>query len=111
MECIRIRLKKAVRIISFKKRREHSTPFFINLEILPLDQHIMYRKCSFMWKLDHNQLPTKPSNFTLNDTSNTYIAQRLIQGNYRLPTPRLDCAERHIIFSGVQLWNRKIPKV
>ena len=65
-----------------------------------------------MWKLDHNQLSTKlESNFTINDTSNTYVAQRLIQENYRLPTPRVDCAKRHITFCGVKLWNTKIPKV
>ena len=76
LECIRISLKKAVRIISFKNM---PLPFYLSLN---------------MWKLDHNQLPTKlASNFTLNDTSNTYIAQRLIQGNYGLPTPRLDCAK------------------
>ena len=38
LECIRISLKKAARIISFKHRQEHSAPLFKNLEILPLDQ-------------------------------------------------------------------------
>ena len=71
LECIRISFKKAVMIISLKIIPEHSAPLFKNLEILPLDQH-MYRKRSFMWKLDHNKLPTKlASKFTLNDTSNT----------------------------------------
>ena len=37
LECIRISLKKAVRIISFKQRLEHSAPLLQNLEILPLD--------------------------------------------------------------------------
>ena len=97
LECIRISLKKVVRIISLKKRQEYSAPLFKNL-----DQHIVYRKCLFMWKLDHNQLPIKlASNFTLNDTSDTYIGQRLIQGNYRLPIPRLDYAKRHITFSEI----------
>ena len=103
LECIRISLKKAVRIISFKHRQEHSAPLFKNLEILPLDHQITYRKSSFMWKLAHNQLPIKiTSNFNLNVTHNN-IAQRLILGNYHLPTPRLDYAKRHITFSGVQL--------
>ena len=49
LECIRISLKKAVRIISFKQQRlEHSAPLFQNLEILPVDQHIIYRK-SFLY--------------------------------------------------------------
>ena len=63
-----------------------------------------------MWKLAHNQLPIKiTSNFNLNVTDNN-IAQRLILGNYHLPIPRLDYAKQHITFSGVQLWNSKIPK-
>ena len=65
------------------------SPLFQNLEILPLDQHIIYRKSSFMWKLAHNMVPhTLASNFTL---------------------PRLDYAKQYVTFSGVQLWNSKIP--
>ena len=63
-----------------------------------------------MWKLSHNLVPTQlASYFTLNDPNSTLIAQRLISGNYRLPIPRLDYANRHITYSGVQLWNSGIP--
>ena len=48
LECIRISLKKAVQIISFKQRQEHSAPLFQNLEILPLDQHIIYTKSTYV---------------------------------------------------------------
>ena len=110
LECIRISLKKAVRIISFKQRLEHSAPPFQNLEILPLDQHIICRKSSFMWKVARNLLPhTLAYNFTLNDSQTSCIAQRLIQGNYHLPAPRLDYTKRHVTFPGLQLWNSNIP--
>ena len=78
--------------------------------MLPLDQQIILRKGSFMWKLSHNLVPTQlASSFTLNDSNSTFIAQRLILGNYQLPIPRLDYAKGHITFSGVQLWNSEIP--
>ena len=110
LECIRISIKKAVRIISFKQRQEHAAPLCKNLEILPLDQLILLKKGSFMWKLSHNLVPTQlASYFTLNDPNSTLIAQRLISGNYQLPIPRLDYAKRHITYSGVQLWNSGIP--
>ena len=94
LECIRISIKKAVGIISFKQRQEHAAPLCKNLEILPLDQLILLKKGSFMWKLSHNLVHTQlASYFTLNDPNSTLIAQRLISGNYRLPIPRLDYAK------------------
>ena len=44
LECIRVSLKKAVRIISFKPRQEHSAPLFKERKILPLDQQINLKR-------------------------------------------------------------------
>ena len=58
LECIKTSMKKAIRIITFSKRQDHTLPLFHKLEILPLDSCIKLKQATFMWKFEHNFLPT-----------------------------------------------------
>ena len=49
LNVINIKVKKAVRIISFKDRDEHTAPLFKDLQILPLDKSIEVKYGKFMW--------------------------------------------------------------
>ena len=44
LDCIRISVKKAIRIITFNKRQEHTVPLFKELEIIPLDSFIKFKQ-------------------------------------------------------------------
>ena len=45
LNTVNLKIKKAVRIISFKNRDHHTDPLFKELEILPLDKSIELKKC------------------------------------------------------------------
>ena len=57
LDPIRISLKKAIRIISFKTKQEHSAPLFQNFNIPNSENCIKLKQATFMWKLDHQLLP------------------------------------------------------
>ena len=101
LDTVNINMKKAIRIINFKKRDEHSLPLFKELEILPLDKAIKLRQGKFMWKLANNYLPPSlSSNFTTHAVT--------VRSQFAMPAPRLDLASKHINYAGIKLWN-EIP--
>ena len=107
LECINTSMKKAIRIITFSKRQDHTLPLFHKLEILPLDSCIKLKQATFMWKFEYNFLPTAiMANF---NTYSSEIITRLNMNKIRLPSPRLNIAKRLLTFEGVKLWNNEIP--
>ena len=100
-------MKKAIRIITFSKRQDHTLPLFHKLEILPLDSCIKLKQATFMWKVEHNFLPTAiMANF---NTYSSEIITRLNMNKIRLPSPWLNIDKRLITFECVKLWNNEIP--
>ena len=48
---IELKIKAAVRLISFKNKYEHTNPLFFKHKILPLHDMIRYKQGSFLWKI------------------------------------------------------------
>ena len=69
LNCIRVKVKKAIRIISFKSKQEHTTPLFKKLNILPLDSSIKLKQATFMWKLNHGLIPDNIHSKFITNTS------------------------------------------
>ena len=106
LDVIRLCTKKAIRLITFKNKTEHTTPLFKELGILPMDHLIKHKQATFMWKLTNNLIPT-PVKY-LFKPSTSLIDTR--QGHkYLLPAPRLNISQRHITYSGVKTWNTVVP--
>ena len=59
LNSINLKIKKAVRIISFKNSDHHTDPLFKELEILPLDKSIELKTAKFMWRLKKWTSPRK----------------------------------------------------
>ena len=97
LNCLRFSIKKAVRVILSKNKQEHCTPLFKQLQILPLDEMIKFKRCIFMWKLDNNILPESSTKWFT--TNNSDIINRLNLSKYRIPNPRTEHAKRQHIFS------------
>ena len=101
LNSVNINMKKALRIMCFKKRDEHSLPLFKELGILPFDKAIQLRQGKFMWKLVNNYLPQSlSSNFTTHSIT--------VRSQFAMPAPRLELASRHISYAGIRVWN-EIP--
>ena len=93
------KIKKAVRIISFKKSDHHTDPLFKELEILPLEKSIELKYAKFMWRLHNELLPDSLSkNFRSNERT-----------NFTSSISRLESLKRFVIFSGPKLWN-ELPR-
>ena len=98
LNSINLKLKKAVRIMSFKDSDEHAAPLFKELEILPLDKSIELNNGKFMWKLYNGFLPASlAKNFNLN--TRNQISNSL---------SRLESLKKFILFAGPLQW-RELP--
>ena len=51
INAIGLKVKAAVRLISFKNKYEHTNPLFLKHKILPLLDLIKYKKGIFLWKI------------------------------------------------------------
>ena len=95
LDSINRKIKKAVRIISFKTGDYHTDPLFKELEILPLDKSIELKNAKFMWRLKNGILPESlASNFRNNDRTNVTNS-----------ISRLESLKGYILFAGPKLWN------
>ena len=101
LNVINIKVKKAVRIISFKDRHDPTAPLFKDLEILPLDKSIETKYVKFMWKLHNNYLP---DSIARNFRSNT-------RTNFSMSLSRLESLKHFVLFEGPQLWNQLPPHI
>ena len=99
---VNINIKKAIRIMCFKKRDEPSLPLFKELNILPLDKTIKLKQAKFMWRLMNNYLPCSIS-------ANFNQHTRPLRSQFSVPSTRLDYASKHITYAGLKLWNNEIP--
>ena len=96
LNVINIKVKKAVRIISFKDRYEHTEPLFKDLQILPLDKSIEIKYGKFMWRLHNNYLPDSIiKNFRRNTRT-----------NFSRSLSRLESLNQFVLFAGPQLWGQ-----
>ena len=54
---------KAIRIITFSKRDEHSNPLYAKLRLLKIKDLVHFHNALFMFHYYHNQLPNAYVNF------------------------------------------------
>ena len=101
LESIENKIKKAVRIISFKDSFTHSTPLFKKLNILPLRYSINSKLAKFMWKLYNEELP---DTLTVNFHSNprTFISYQ---------ESRLASLEKFVLFEGPKIWKKILNSI
>ena len=67
LKCIELKIKKAIRVLSFKNKYEHTVPLFKDHQILPFECQIKHKQAIFMWKLHNGYIPPPISElFTLN---------------------------------------------
>ena len=93
------KIKKALRIISFKDRDHPSAPLYRDLKILPLLKSFELRQAKHMWKLINGFLPpSMRSQFSPN--------QRTV---FSMSYSRLASFQRFILFAGPRIWNQ-LPK-
>ena len=101
LDPINKKIKKAIRIISFKDSDHPSTPLFKELKILPLSIAIQMRNAKFMWKLVNGYLPPSlTSKFNHNDRT-----------PFSSSLSRLESLSRFVLYAGPVCWKNLPDKL
>ena len=96
------KLKKAIRVISFAKKYDHTEPLFKKHKILPFRDQITYKKAVYVWKVANGYAPDV--------TAKIFVKNDQNQKKFVLPHPPNDKAKNYFVYSCVLAWNT-VPDV
>ena len=96
--------RKAIRILTFKKKEEDSAPLFKQENLLPLEKCIILQNCKFIWKFVNKQQPASID--TLFIKHQIYFATRHVNElKLNLPFKRTALGTSFLFYSGIKHWN------
>ena len=95
LECLRVKTKASIRIITFSKKNEHTAPLFKQLKILSLDKLIEFNQAIFMWKMSNNYIPQP-----LRDK----FIKRPNNNSFFTPPPEREYEKLDISYSCPKIW-------
>ena len=102
--------KRSVRVITSSRPRDHSTPLFKKLKILPLSQVYIYCVVKLMYKYVNQLVPqTFKDMFTTNEVIHSYPTRH--RDNLRLPRGRTAMIHKTFRFKATRIWNEMAGKV
>ena len=99
LNCLRKSNRKAIKTILSANNNAHFPPLFKELEILPLNELIKYRRGTYMYKLTKNLLPASAHNWFKKNNSNASV--RL--NRFYIPNPRTEYAKRNHTYGSTKL--------
>ena len=95
-----------MRIITFSRFDEHSTPLFKLLNIIKLCDLVQLQIASFMFKFHNNLLPPYFNGFFTNlEQVHNYNTRAAANQSYYLPKARTNYGLLNIRFQGPKVWN------
>ena len=98
--------KKAMRLITFSKFDEHSSPLFKCLNILKLKDLVTLHVATFMFKFHNQLLPQVYSSiFIPTSKIHNHNTRSQVNRSYFIPRARTNYGKFNIRFKGPQIWN------
>ena len=98
---------KAIRIITFSKRDEHSNPLYAKLKLLKIKDLVHFHNALFMFHYYHNQLPNAYVNFFQSVSSvHQYRTRLASKASYYTPPIRTNYGKFSIKIMGSTVWNQ-----
>ena len=98
--------KKALRLMTFSKFDEHSSPLFKTLNIIKLHDLVSYQIAIFMYKFKNRLLPLVFNNFfTEVSKVHQYNTRSAAKHSYYLPKVRTNYGKFNIRFQAPKIWN------
>ena len=99
-------LKKAIRIMTFSKYDDHTSPLFKNLNILKFSDCTYYHNSLLHFKFHSNMLPTAFKEFfVLTSTRHKYNTRLASNSLYHIPPVRTNYGKFNIRFNVAIIWN------
>ena len=100
-----LKQKQAIRVITNSQYRAHTNPLFKELNIMPLNELIVFSQLKFMYKFKNNMLPLSfAETWITNRERNPNLNLRNADNIY-IPPHRLETLKRLPIFEFAKLWN------
>ena len=96
--------KKAVRILSGAKSRDHTEPLFYSLNILPFDKLVLEAKLKFMHSIYYNYSPPSFANIWRKNSEITDLQLRN-NDDFYLPSVKLELFRKIPLYSFAKAWN------
>ena len=98
--------KRAIRIMTFSKFHEHSSPIFKRLNIVKLPDLVTLSIAVFMYKFYNRHLPSVfDTFFTQVNKRHNYSTRSASKMFYTLPKVRTNYGKFNIRFKGPKVWN------
>jgi hypothetical protein len=102
---LKIKQKEAVRIISNVGYREHTSPLFKQLKILPIEKLIKFANLKFMHNFAHGRLPLSYTDMWItNRIRNPDLVLRNAD-DYYVPAHKMASVKRFPFFQFPKIWN------
>ena len=99
-------IKKTIRIISFAKFDEHSTPLFAKLKIIKFHDIILLYTACFMYQYSNCNLQSVfDSFFTAINTRHNYNTRLASKSTFAFPKIRTNFGKLNIRYFGPKIWN------
>ena len=96
--------KRAIRVITFSSKYEHTLPLFNRLNVLQVRQVFIYKIGLLMFKVFHKLTPVVFSDlFVRNSSIHDYGTRQA--SLFHVPVGRTDLMKRAISNNGVRIWN------
>jgi hypothetical protein len=97
--------KKAVRIISRAKYRDHTNPLFVHLGILPLDELITYQRLKFMHSYYFHKLPISFAQIWQTNAERNPVRILRNGNDYFIHQHRIELVKRMPLYTFPAAWN------
>ena len=97
LKSINLKVKAAIRLISFQNKYEHANPLFLKHKILPFHDTIKYKKGNFLWQICNGYIKKPLSEVFIRNTYNPL--------RFNLPNPGNEAEKHKIVYSSIKHWN------
>ena len=104
MNPILILQKRMARVITFKDRKHHSNPLFLELKLLDVFKEYRYLTGIFMYDLFNNNIPHKITDY-FSFIDHIYKTRNKEKGNLKIEAIRTNVGKQSISYAGAVIWN------
>jgi hypothetical protein len=102
---LKIKQKEAVRIISNVGYREHTSPLFKQLKILPIEKLIKFANLKFMHNFAHGRLPFSFTDMWITNRNRNPDLVLRNADDYYVPAHKMASVKRFPFFQFPKIWN------
>ena len=102
-----LKQKKAIRIVAKANYRDHTGPLFADLEILPIDELIVYHRLKFMHSYHFRKLPLSFAQLWLTNFERNPDRALRNANDYFIPQHRIELVKKLPLYTFPAAWNNE----